>query len=291
VGRDVALLQGKLLALLREHEVHEGLGALGVLGALEDRDRLGHGGDALLREHELDRGALGLLADRHEVHDDPVELLAARDALEDVAVAAAGGGGVVLEALVVLPPARQGAGERRGVDQRGAGIERARHGDLALGLRLQEVGPGGRLEGRLGVVGDARGDELRREPVLLRVVGAGGIGRDVGTLVRQQPALLLEALHGDAVGDEEKIGLGLARLELRAQLGEDAGRPVAHEGDVHLRVLGLEGVEGLLGVGVGLARVEDELAGDLLGRDRGGRRARSAESNRRFMDETTSLAW
>jgi hypothetical protein len=41
-----------------------------------------------LREDELDRRALGLLADRHEVDDHAVELLAGRDLAQDVAIGA-----------------------------------------------------------------------------------------------------------------------------------------------------------------------------------------------------------
>ena len=94
---DIALLQGEFLALLGEEEVDEGLRGVGVLGALQDGDRLRHGRHAFLREHELDRRALGLLADGHEIDDHAVELLAARDALQDVAVAAARHGAVLLQ--------------------------------------------------------------------------------------------------------------------------------------------------------------------------------------------------
>jgi hypothetical protein len=109
--------------------------------------------------------------------------------------------------------------------------------------------------------------------------------------VRQQAALLLQALHGDAVGDEEKIGLGLAGLELGAQLGEDAGRAVADEGDVHLRVLGLEGVDGLLGVGVGLARVEHELAGQFLGESARGQKRDEGGEQQAFHGRTSGPEW
>ena len=99
---------------------------------------------------------------------------------------------------------------------------------------------------------------------------ARGIGGDVRLLVRQQPALLLEAFHGDAVGDQQHVGLGLPGFELGAQLGQDLRRAVADEGHVDARVLRLEGVDGLLGVGVGLARIENEIAGEPLRLGEGG---------------------
>jgi hypothetical protein len=117
-----------------------------------------------------------------------------------------------------------------------------------------------RLKRRPGVVDDARGDELGREPRFVLVVHAGGIRRDIRVRIRQQPVLLLEILHRHRIGDQQNVGLRRAGFHFSAQLRDDARCAVAHEGDVDLRIFRLERVDGLLRVLVGLARIENELA-------------------------------
>src|SRR5258705_13108968 len=52
---EIALACRLALRLLGELPGHEGFRRLDIAAALEDRDRLRDGGDALLREHEVDR--------------------------------------------------------------------------------------------------------------------------------------------------------------------------------------------------------------------------------------------
>ena len=92
-----------MLRLLRQLPVNEGLGGLDIAAGLEHRDRLRDGGDALLREHEVDRRALRLGVERHVFDDDAVGLLAARHRLDHGAIALAGDRAVPGQRLEVAP--------------------------------------------------------------------------------------------------------------------------------------------------------------------------------------------
>src|SRR3546814_9187840 len=65
--------------------------------------RFRSGGNALLREHESDRSALRLLADRQVVDHHAIGLLAGSDRLQHAAVAAGSHRFIGLELLVIVP--------------------------------------------------------------------------------------------------------------------------------------------------------------------------------------------
>src|SRR5258708_36436577 len=72
--RQEALLGGELLPFLRQDEGDESLRRVGILRGLENGDRLGHRAHPLLGKDEIDRRALFLGVERHELDDDAVHL-------------------------------------------------------------------------------------------------------------------------------------------------------------------------------------------------------------------------
>ena len=146
------------------------------------------------------------------------------------------------------------------MDQRRPRRQRARHRHEALGLGIDQVLPGLRLDGRIDVVDDARGDQLGREVVAVGVVESRVIGCDRRVRMGHQPALLLQPFHRHRVGDQQQIGLRVAGGDLGPQLRHYLGRAVADPLDVDVRVERLERVDRLLGVLVRLAGVEHQLA-------------------------------
>ena len=142
-----------------------------------------------------------------------------------------------------------------------AGIERARHGDLPPVVFDEQVRPA--LDGlcRLGVVGDAGGDDLGAEEHPVLVVGGRIIGFHLGFRIGHQPAFGLELAEIDGVGHQEHIRLDLAGGDFRAQDVEQLAGAVAGPLDLDLGVPGLEGVHRLLGDLGRLRRVEGERFG------------------------------
>src|SRR6478672_10821105 len=88
--RYVAHRRCELLAVVGEDEIDERARGRGVLRRLQDGDGLGHGGQSFRGKHEVDRRALGLRVERHEVDDDAVRLLAVGHCVQHGAVAADG---------------------------------------------------------------------------------------------------------------------------------------------------------------------------------------------------------
>src|SRR5262245_52133950 len=101
--REIALGDRLALRLVRKLPGDECLRRLGVAGRLEDSDRLADGGYALLREDEVNRGALRPGIERHVFNDDPVALLATRHRFNDGAVALAGNRAISGERLEIAP--------------------------------------------------------------------------------------------------------------------------------------------------------------------------------------------
>ena len=179
-------------------------------------------------------------------------------------------------------------GHRAEHDGGGAGVERARHGDLAFVVGLGEIGPRRRPALRRGVDRDAGRDELRSE---IRAIGIDGTRLDAVDLrlrIGEQAAVLLERFHGRGIGKEQDVRLGLPGGELGRELGHHFGGSGTEYVDFDARVDLAEGGHGLRSVALGLRGVEDELAGGGLGVG-GGSASQYAECKAGRSKDTTGV--
>ena len=91
------------------------------------------------------------------------------------------------------------------MNQRRAGVKRARHGDEAFVLRAGQIFPALGLLLGTGVVNDAGGDELGAVEVAFWVVKRFVVSIALRAEVGLQMALLFQRGHGHAVGNQQHV--------------------------------------------------------------------------------------
>ena len=153
------------LRLERQLPVNEGLCGVGIAAGLENGDRLGDGGDPLLRKDEIDRRSLRLGIVSHVFDDDPVRFLAARNRLNHGAVAPCRNGAALGQRFEIAPAEFRLLYHRADMDDGSAGIERMRQDGLAGGRGGKKIVPRTwRCLDQVGVDDDAAAAKAERRP-------------------------------------------------------------------------------------------------------------------------------